>query len=797
MNGLQLRIRGRVQGVGFRPFLWCLATEMGLSGWVRNDAQGVTVAVAGANLEAFLTRLPREIPPLALIEDVVQRVLSDQEIVGLTTRFPGFEIVESEDPLSVAGVATTIGPDAAVCPACLAEMCDPANRRWRYPLSTCTHCGPRFTVSTGVPYDRLRTSLAPFPLCPDCATEYRNPADRRFHAETTCCPECGPQVSLLDRKGKVLPGDPLAETVRHLLAGDIVAIKGLGGFHLACDARDAVTVAKLRQRKHREAKPFAVMGLNPASLDRWVVLSPGVINHLTSSAAPIVLCPKRAAAVALVGIAPELAELGVMCPSTPLQFLIWHELAGRPAGTDWLATPSDFLLVMTSANPQGEPLVSEDAEALARLSGIADVFLTHNRPIVVRCDDSVVRVDDLTQSRQFIRRARGYVPVPIPLMRPAGSEERPLPTVLALGGHLKNTVCVLKGNEAFVSQHLGGLDNVASIVFQRETVEHWLKILGVKPDCIAHDLHPDYASTSFAQGLAAAWSIPAYAVPHHQAHLATIAAERGLAADGQKMMGLALDGVGLGPDGTAWGGELLCLTGNRCLRLGHLQPLALPGGDRAAQFPWRMAISALHQVGLSASVADWMARVWPERPVQEGLAILNLLERRRHCPQSSSLGRWFDAVAGLLGVCAENQYEGQAAMVLEAHAAAFGAESPLVGGWEIRQTASGVVLDLSPLLPVLLARLDNKAAGAALFHVTLSAALVDWITQTLAMHGEQSVTQIALAGGCALNRRLVNGLREQLAAQGQALLTANQVPPNDGGLALGQAWVAQRRWMED
>lgn len=758
MSARLLHIRGLVQGVGFRPYVWRLAGELGIAGWVRNDGDGVTLLAAGARLDEFLARLPREIPPLARI-DAIDSSASDERPA------PGFVIRDS-----VAGaVRTAIGPDAAICPACIADLCDPKGRRWRYAFTTCTHCGPRYTVSAGVPYDRARTSLAGFPLCAPCTSEYTDPADRRFHAETTCCPDCGPQLQLLDEYGAVLADgdDPIAATLALLRAGRIVAIKGLGGFHLACDARNPAAVAELRRRKAREAKPFAVMGLNPGALAAFAEFGDGERALFADVAAPIVLCRKGAGELA--GVAPGLPWLGVMRPATPLHLLLWHEAAGRPAGTAWLAEENDLLLVMTSANPQGEPLVTGNAEALQRLNGIADAFLVHDRDIVVRCDDSVLRVAD--DALAFLRRARGYVPLPIPLADDG-------PPVLALGAHLKNAVCVLRGREAFVSQHIGSLDNAATLVFLEETVAHLLAVLDVKPALIAHDLHPDYASTALALRLAGELGVPARAVGHHHAHVGAICAEHGVNGP---LLGLALDGVGLGPDGGAWGGELLRVDGADCRRLGHLRPLALPGGDRAAREPWRMVIAALHGAGLGDQVAGWLARTWPER---EAGPLLTLLDRQLRCPPTSSLGRWFDAAAGLLGVRDVSLYEGQAAMELEGRAAAHGPVEPLAGGWRI----AGDILDFSPLLPALLDCRD-AGQGAALFHATVAAGLAEWAMFAV---DREKLAKMAVGGGCAANAILLDALRRRLTAAGIEVLEARAVPAGDGGLALGQAWVARR-----
>src|SRR5574343_32297 len=760
MTARLFRIRGLVQGVGFRPFVWRLANELGLAGWVRNDGAGVLAAVRGEHWPVFAQRLALEAPPLARIDAI------DHEAWAAPLPERGFAILDSGS----GDIHTAIGPDAALCPDCITDLCTPGSRRWRYAFTTCTHCGPRYTVSRRLPYDRPQTSLAPFALCPDCAQEYADPADRRFHAETTCCADCGPQLHLLDGAGRILPGGALTQTVARLQAGEIIAIKGLGGFHLVCDARNPDTVARLRERKQREAKPFAVMGLNPAALADVSHIGAAEENLLRSDAAPIVLCPKGDAE--LPGIAPGLAWLGVMLPATPLHLLLWHEAAGRPAGTDWLAAPNPWLLVMTSANPHGEPLVIDNDEALSRLSGIADAFLLHARDIVIRCDDSVVRATP--QGPAFIRRERAYVPVPIKLADDGL-------TVLALGAYLKNTICVMKGREAYLSQHIGSLDNAAAIGFLEETVAHLLDILAVTPDLIAHDLHPDFPSTQLAIQLAERFGVPAQGIPHHAAHLAAVCAEAG---DDEPALGLAIDGVGLGPDGGAWGGEMLRLDGTDCSRLGHLRPLRLPGGDRAAREPWRMAVAALHDAGLGGYVENWLARVWLGRDVRP---LLTLLARDLRCPPTTSLGRWFDASAALLGVRDVMAFEGQAAMELEGLAARHGPHAPLASGYVIRE--EGRDLDLSPFLAVLLDCRGDTARGDALFHATLGATLADWV---LAVPGGLPENRLAVGGGCAMNAVLMAALRSHLAAAGISLLEARQAPPNDGGLALGQAWLARR-----
>jgi hydrogenase maturation protein HypF len=542
----RLAVRGIVQGVGFRPFVHRIATDLALDGEVRNDAGGVTIELQGqaSALDRFAARLVGEAPRLARIDSV------DELTLPLRAVPKGFAI-----GASLPGrVTTAIGPDSAICDDCLAELFDPGDRRWRYAFVNCTNCGPRYTITRRLPYDRASTSMARFAQCPACLAEYVAPADRRFHAEPNACPRCGPRLRLARIGGAVIDGDPVAATVALLREGAIVAIKGLGGFHLACDARNAAAVSALRERKSREMKPFAVMVANAASLADLAMPTDRDRALLASAERPVVLVRKRDCAdAALAGVAPGLAWLGAMLPYTPLHYLLFHEAAGRPAGTAWLAEPQPMLLVMTSANPGGEPLVVDDAEAHARLAGIADAVLGHDRPIVVRCDDSVVRVA-ASGAAQFLRRARGHTPRAIRLAS-AG------PAVIATGGWFKSAACIARGDEAFMTQHVGDLDNAATCMALEATVDHLARVLDVVPDAVAHDLHPDFFSTRLALALAERFDVPSIAVQHHHAHVAAVAAEhRQVGA----VLGLALDGVGYGSDGGAWGGELLRVDGARC-----------------------------------------------------------------------------------------------------------------------------------------------------------------------------------------------------------------------------------------
>lgn len=761
----RLRITGVVQGVGFRPMVWRLARSLELGGWVRNDPAGVEILVEGerGRVEAFTRRLPQELPPLARLRELTW---SDGAARG---DLEGFRIRHS----TAGRAATMIGHDTACCPDCLTELFDPKDRRWRYPFINCTQCGPRYTLTRALPYDRAQTSMADFPLCPDCAREYEDPQDRRFHAEPTACPDCGPRLALREPNGRPIPcTDPIAETLRLLRSGQILAIKGLGGFHLACDARNPEAIGALRARKDRDEKPFALMAANPGSMAPWLSVGAAERALLESPEHPILLLPKGPGAdQAFPGIAPGLPALGLMLPFTPLHWLLFHEAAGRPEGTRWMGEPQELVLVMTSANPGGEPLVIDNEESLRRLAGIADAVLMHDRAILVRCDDSVARAGPDGEPR-FIRRARGYTPRAIRLPRTG-------PPVLALGGHLKATVCVTRGDEAFVSQHVGGLDNPATRAMLIEVIRHLLAILEVRPAAVAHDLHPDFFSTRHAEVLAADWCVPAIPVQHHQAHIAAVAAEHRFTGP---LLGLALDGVGLGTDGTAWGGELLRLDGASFTRLGHLQPLPLPGGDRAAREPWRMAAAALHRMGRDAEIGRRFAAQPLAVQLQRLLAGTGSAGAAL-LPETTSLGRWFDAAAGLLGVRAVMAYEGQAAMLLEGLAEGFGDLGPWIQGYRIDEDGH---LDLLPLLERLADETD-PAFGAALFHATLARALADWAGLQA---GRSGLETIALGGGCLLNQRLSRGLRRHLEGLGLRVLEARRLPPNDGGLSLGQAWTA-------
>jgi len=765
----KIKVSGQVQGVGFRPFVYKLAHELGLAGWVRNDSEGVEIAVEGAHQQVMrlLERLQSEPPTLARVEKISHDLA--QEITGLQ----GFSITASKS----GKVLTGIVPDMAICPDCLDELFDPDNRRYRHPFINCIHCGPRYTLTARLPYDRANTSMAKFSQCPACQSEYDNPNTRRFHAQSNACPECGPRLSLFDAGWQAVAGDdPIAATAVRIRAGEVVAVKGLGGFHLVCDARNATTVARLRGSKQRQEKPFAVMVLNCSSAAHYAQFPEHEASLLEVSERPIVLMPKAANCHAeLLGIAPGLSSIGLMLPYTPLHNLLFHELLGKPQGTDWLHQQTPLALVMTSANPGGEPLVKDDDEARQSLFGLTDAFLTHDRDILHRCDDSVIRITPSPlrgegKGFQFIRRARGYTPRRI-LLPFAG------PSILACGAWLKNTVCLTRGNEAFVSQHIGDLDHAGARQMLDETVTHLCDILDVQPQAVANDLHPDFYSSQFAQMYVAQHSLPLIAVQHHHAHIAAICAEHYVT---EAVLGLALDGVGLGADGGAWGGELLRVEGVSCERLGHLAPLSMPGGDRAAREPWRMAAAVLFGLQRGDEIAHRFSS-------QAGTnTVFGMLQRKLNCTATSSMGRLFDAAAGLLGVSEIQAYEGQAAMLLEGLAENHAKLAALAEGYSITQDG---VLDFKALLSKL-ADCKNAAYGAALFHATLADGLGAWVQRASAHSG---IKQVALGGGCFLNKVLSQALGEKLSAHGMCVLTAQQLPPNDGGISFGQASIALQR----
>ena len=753
------RVQGIVQGVGFRPFVARTARDLGLTGHVENTTRGVEIEVQGprAGVEAFDHRLRTEPPPMAVILGVEARDLPP--VAGE----PGFRIRASrEDPVASA----VIPPDIATCRACLAELFDPADRRHLYPFINCTDCGPRYTIIRAVPYDRARTSMARFAMCPACAAEYADPSTRRFHAQPNACPACGPRLEARDARGHVLPGDPLERAVVCLKGAGIVALMGLGGFHLACDALQDAPVAALRHRKRRPAKPFAVMVPDLEAARRFARLTPEAEGLLASPQAPIVLAPAREGAGIAPAVAPGQDRIGLFLPYTPL-----HHLLFRRGGFQ--------ALVMTSGNLTDEPIVAEWEEARERLAGVADLFLVHDRPILNRVDDSVVK--PTPRGPVVIRRARGYAPAPLPLSNPAGR------VVLALGAELVNTCCVVRGDYAYPGPYAGDLKNPEVERVFRRGVELLLDLLRVRPDLVVHDLHPAYRSTRMAREWAER-GVEVAAVQHHEAHAAACMAEhrfRGLGVV------LALDGLGWGPDGTIWGGEILAGRPGGFRRAGHLARVPQPGGDRAAREPWRMAAAHLRR----AVGAEWMRMdLTCFRDVgPAGRKVLErMMERGINSPATSSCGRLFDAAAAILGFQGAMTYSAQAPMELEARAARAGRARIYPEG-EVRRQEGMWVLDPAPLV---LALARDAAAGADPaacslgFHRALAALFAEGAARVAAEEGSDAVF---LSGGCFQNALFLDAVCRELEARALRPFAHRQLPPGDGCIAFGQAaWVLAR-----
>ena len=751
------RVDGLVQGVGFRPTVYRVAKELGLVGEVFNDAEGVGIYLVGS--ESVISEFPKHLvdnkPPLARIDSI-------REMPCEARFYEDFTITAS-----LSGkVSTNITADAATCQQCLTDIFSDSNRRWRYAFTNCTHCGPRFTITRHLPYDRPQTSMATFAMCSHCQAEYDNPSDRRFHAQPNACPVCGPRLQLTMADRVPLSGDPIAMAVAAIRDGRIVAVKGLGGFHLVCDARNPDAVARLRQRKKRYEKPLAIMVANVESAKRLVEIEPEALPLLTGPQRPIVLLPKKLN-VELEGIAPRMSDYGVMLPYTPVHWLLFHELAGRPEGIDWIDSKViDEALVMTSANPGGEPLVIGNEEAYERLGDIADLWLVHDREILIRCDDSVVRM--IHHQPVFIRRARGYVPEGIRV-------PKAIPSVLATGAHLKNAGALSRNNEIFLTQHTGDLDNRVTCVALDEALQHLENILEIQPEVVSCDCHPDFYSSRLASALATRWDVPLIPIYHHAAHVGAVMAEYGRA---NATIGLALDGVGMGPEGAIWGGELLYVDSGGFERLGGMRALPLPGGDRAAKEPRRMGAAVLTLLGRESEIE----KRWPTLPNAAHFA--QLVKNSRLTKTTTSLGRWFDAASALLGLCDVQHDEAYAAMLLESKA--LGVHGRIMTGL-IRVTSRE--LDLLPLMDYLAnVREEDKAQAAADFHRTLAFGLAVMTRSAMERLGYSG--PVALSGGCVANRLLTEALIADLRSLGVEALLPKAVPVGDGGIALGQAWLS-------
>jgi len=753
-----------VQGVGFRPFVHRLARRFRLTGYVANDSAGAVIEVEGpaARVERFVHALRTELPPLA-------HVAALERSVRPARGDPSFRIRRSRRRSAPRAEVT---PDAATCADCLRELSDPADRRCGHPFVNCTNCGPRYSIIHSIPYDRPATTMAGFEMCAACRREYRDPADRRFHAQPIACPQCGPRLRLVDALGGALAGDPVESVAALLGEGKIVAVKGIGGYHLACDARSARAVRRLRTRKLRDGKPLALMVRDVDAARRICRLSDAEVEALASPAAPIVLARKRRGARLARSVAPACADFGVMLPNAPVHHLLFAAGAGP--------------LVMTSANLSGEPLTYQDDAALRDLCDVADAFLVHDRPIERPIDDSVVFACGGAVTP--LRRARGYVPAPIRIgaaVRPAANGCNDV--ILAVGAELKSTACLLSGGEALVSEHLGDLTHPSAYRHFRGAIERLAALFALRPTLVAHDLHPQYLSTAYA----AERALPRVAVQHHHAHIASVMAECG--EDGP-LVGVACDGAGYGVDGAVWGCELLRCAGGEFERVGQLEYFPLIGGDAAAVQTWRPALAMLraaYGAGWMRHVASLAPGVW-ERLVCAAGGALPTIEKqivaRVNCPPTSSLGRVFDGVAFLLGLCERNRHEAQAAMALEAAALEAASVAPLAAEIEIRDAR--IVLSPRGIIDALLRGVSEgvpRGRLAAMFHEGVTDLLAAGAVRACADAG---VRVVALSGGCFANRLLLAGLTARLESAGLRVLRNRLVPPGDGGVSLGQAYVA-------
>lgn len=768
LRSSSIHITGIVQGVGFRPFVYGLAVRLGLNGWVRNTSAGVDIEVDGKDevLDSFISSLKSELPPLARMDTL-------NVTFGAPRGFTGFEIVHSE---AVLGAFQPISPDVSICPDCLRELLDPVDRRYRYPFINCTNCGPRFTIITDIPYDRPNTTMSPFEMCPECAAEYKNPLDRRFHAQPVACPVCGPQVWLEDANGQRLAerDEAILAVQKLLVKGKIVAIKGLGGFHLACDATNAESVAALRERKLRVDKPFALMMQAMPMVEQHCLVNKDERAVLESRQRPVVLLPRKPGSPIVEEVAPKQINLGVMLPYTPLHYLLFSAKTGdQDLG---LAMPP---LVMTSGNLSEEPIATGNDEARQNLATLADAFLMHNRDIRTRCDDSVARVIGNQESKPsiyFLRRSRGYAPDPIQL-------PFDVPALLATGPELKNTFCLTRQRYAFISHHIGDMENYETLRSFEDGIGHFERLFRIDPEAMVCDLHPDYLSSRYALQRSQQNELPLYRVQHHHAHIASCMADNGL--DGSHpVIGLAFDGTGYGEDGAIWGGEFLVADYTGFQRLYHLAYFPLPGGDAAIKRPARTALALLWSLGM-----DWEDRLAPDQNLcfEERQALRIQLERGLNTPQTSSLGRLFDAAAALAGVRQTVNYEAQAAIEFEAvldpaesGAYRFGNNGEMV---ETGEVIRGLLKDIDNgiSIPVISARFHNGVADLA-YQVCTE------------IRRRTGIREVALSGGVWQNMALLERATGRLRKDGFIVHRHHQVPANDGGISLGQALIGAARF---
>jgi len=782
MKRLRIIVHGIVQGVGFRPFVYTLALRHNLRGSVINTSQGVVIEVEGEETSSFLAALRREAPPLSRIDEIGTGeipVRGDE----------GFLILDSIDE----GLFTLISPDVAVCDDCLREMFDPSDRRYLYPFINCTNCGPRYTITTAVPYDSPNTTMAVFEQCPSCLREYHDPLDRRFHAQPNACPVCGPAVEFVapaEGRGAYSGGDPIVSAIAALREGAIVAVKGLGGFHLCCDASDRGAVERLRERKRRVNKPFALMASSLGSTRRFCHVTDDDARLLRSRTRPIVLLRKRDGEGLPGAVAPNNASLGFMLPYVPLHHLLFHYPLTPGTGSQEAHFDA---LVMTSGNLSEEPIVVGNADALARLSGIADAFLLHNRDIFMRVDDSVLQTSPVDagsaaeagreQKRglHFFRRARGYVPEPIPLAEDG-------PDVLGCGADIKNTFTITRGRYAIVSQHIGDMENVETLSFFQESLKNLEKVYRARPVAISHDLHPRYLSTQWALRFGAERGVPCTGIQHHHAHIASVMAEEGI---GDTVIGVAFDGTGYGTDGSIWGSEFILCSGREFRRLAHFRSIPLPGGERAIRECWRTAVSYVRDAAgpeetlailEEAGLADTFGR-------DRIMNMLKVLGQERLSPLSSGAGRLFDAVSSLAGVCLENTFEGEAAIALESRIVHTG-QTDDVYPFGITE-GDPVIVDFSPMILAVLEDRRRKVGPSVIartFHNTLCRVIADVVLRQSEQHG---VRKVALSGGVFQNAYLLSRTVHQLRSAGFSVHTHRLVPANDGCISLGQAYIVR------
>jgi len=749
MKRVEIAITGIVQGIGFRPFIYNLARKNLIRGWVLNNEKGVFIDAESedGNLDRFIHDIPKLAPPLARIESLDVRSLQPQ---GYTT----FEIKKSEE---AEDKFVLISPDVATCDQCLSELFSPQNFRYQYPFINCTLCGPRFTIIQDIPYDRHKTTMAPFRMCPVCQQEYGNPADRRFHAQPNACPACGPSLRLEDGKGEEVLGDPIEKALNLLRKGFILAIKGLGGFHLACDAKNQNAVFTLRSRKFREDKPFAVMCRDIAEVKKYCEVDEEEEKVLSSVERPIVILRKKEESTVAHAVAPYQNTLGVMLPYSPLH----HLLLNSPLKA----------LVMTSGNVSDEPIAYKNEEASHRLRGIADYFLFHNREIHMRCDDSVTRIFE--RKPYILRRSRGYVPFPIKL-------PFPVEMILACGGELKNTFCLTRDKYAFVSHHIGDLENLETLTSFEEGIQHFKKLFYIEPKAVAYDLHPDYLSTQYALSIP---DIPKIGVQHHHAHIVSGMVENGIEGD---VIGVALDGTGFGLDGTIWGGEFAKANLRNFDRLAHLRKVPMPGGSMAIKEPWRMAmVYLLEAFGDEANhlSVDLIKRI----DLQKRNILKRMIEKRINTPWTSSMGRLFDAIASILSVRDQVHYEGQAAIELEMMADhEVKEEYPFL----IKKDERPMVIDPIGVVRGVIRDLLEKISPSRIsgkFHRSIAQLIIETCE---AIRSEEDLNRVVLSGGVFQNITLLSFVTKGLRRLGFEVYHHHLVPTNDGGISLGQAVIA-------